>query len=113
IEEPEPIPGRRGGGKSSEAKLSHLIKAILRMKGFTEDDEDYLRNALNLLEEGILPKQTAKTILKSIKKETNHIKIYGMIRKHISDDFFAPAVTEPTRVGSGPREVILSEYLVK
>lgn len=112
IEEPELIPSRRGG-RSSEVKLTHIVKAILRMKGFTDDDEEYLRKVLNLLEEGILPKQTAKSILKHIGKETNHIKIYGIIRKNISDDFFAQGITEPIGASSGPREVILSEYLVQ
>jgi superfamily II DNA/RNA helicase len=104
---------KQKGGKSSEVKLIRIIKAIQKMKGFTEDDEGYLKKVLNLLEEGTLPKQTTKTIVKNIGKETSHLKIYGVIRKHIPDSFFAMPVTEQSAQSSGPREVILSEYLVK
>ena len=104
---------KQKGGKSSEMKLIRIIKAIQKMKGFTEDDEDYLKKALNLLEEGTLPKQTTKTIVKNIGKESNHLKIYGIIRKYIPDSFFTMSVTEQSAQSSGPREVILSEYLVK
>jgi len=104
---------KQKGSKSSEVKLIHIIKAIQKMKGFTEDDEDYLKKVLNLLEEGTLPKQTTKTIVKNIGKESNHLKIYGIIRKHIPDSFFAIPIAEQSAQSSGPREVILSEYLVK
>jgi len=104
---------KQKGGKSNETKLIRIIKAIQKMKGFTEDDEEYLKKALNLLEEGTLPKQTTKTIVKNIGKEPNHLKIYGIIRKHIPDNFFAVPVAEQSAQSSGPREVILSEYLVK
>jgi len=104
---------KQKGGRSSEVKLIRIIKAIQKMKGFTEDDEDYLKKTLNLLEEGTLPKQTTKTIVKNIGKESNHLKIYGIIRKHIPDNFFVMPVTEQSAQSSGPREVILSEYLCR
>jgi len=109
----EIIEFKQKGGKSSETKLIRIIKAILKMKGFTEDDEEYLKKVLNLLEEGTLPKQTTKTILQNIDKESNHLKIYGIIRKHIPDTFFAVPVAELAGQSSGPREVILSEYLIR
>lgn len=102
---------KQKGGKSSETKLIRIIKAIQKMKGFTEDDEEYLKKVLNLLEEGTLPKQTTKTIVKNIAKESNHLKIYGLIRKHIPDNFFAVPMAELIGQSSGPREVILSLYL--
>lgn len=108
----EIIEFKQKGGKSSEIKLIRIIKAILKMKGFTEDDEEYLKKVLNLLEEGTLPKQTTKTILKNIGKESNHLKIYGIIRKHIPDTFFAVPIAEQIDQSSSPREVILSEYLI-
>ncbi len=100
------------GGKSSDARLLNIIKAILKMKGFTEDDEDYLRKVLNLLEEGTLPKQTSKNIIKKLGKENSHLKIYGIIRSSIPESFFTAPISELPGQPSGPREVILSEYLV-
>lgn len=108
----EIIEPRQKGGKSSEAKLRGIIKAIQKTKGFTEDDDEYLKKVLNLLEEGILSKQTPKTVMKNIGKEMNPLKILGIIRKYTSDSFFAVPVTERTTHTSVPREVILSEYLI-
>jgi len=101
------------GGKSSDVRLHSIIKAILKMKGFTENDEDYLRKVLNLLEEGTLPKQTTKNIIKKLGKENNHLKIYAIIKKNIPDEFFIKPISELPGQTSGPREVILSEYLYK
>ena len=101
------------GGKSSEARLASIIKAILKMKGFTEDDEDYLKKVLNLLEEGSLPKQTTKNIIKKLEKENDHLKIYGIIKISIPEIFFTTPISELPGQMSGPREVILSEYLIK
>lgn len=101
------------GGKSSETKLIQFIKAILKKKGFTEDDEEYLKKVLTLLEDGTLPKQTTKTIVKNIGKESNHLKIYGIIRKNIPLTFFATPVAEFAGQSPSPREVILSEYLIR
>ena len=101
------------GGKSNDVRLQSIIKAILKMKGFTEDDEDYLKKVLNLLEEGTLPKQTAKNIINKIGKENNHLKIYAIIKKNIPDTFFKTPISELPGQTSGPREIILSEYLSK
>lgn len=100
------------GGTGSDTRLTQLIKAILKMKGFTEDDEDYLRKVLNLLEEGSLPKQTTKNVIKNLGKENNHLKIYGIIRRFIPETFFTTPITELPGQTLGPREVILSEYLI-
>ncbi|OYD17568.1 helicase [candidate division WOR-3 bacterium JGI_Cruoil_03_44_89] len=108
----EIIEPKQKGGRSSEAKLKGIIKAIQKTKGFTEDDDKYLKKVLNLLEEGILPKQTSKTIMKNIGKEMNPLKILSIIRKHTPDSLFAVPVTDRTSHTSGPREVILSEYLI-
>lgn len=101
------------GGKSSETKLIQFIKAILKKKGFTEDDEEYLKRVLTLLEDGTLPKQTTKTIVKNIGKESNYLKIYDIIRKNIPLSFFATPVAEFAGQSPSPREVILSEYLIR
>lgn len=111
IEDIQQVKTKRG--KSSEAKLTHIIKAILKMKGFTEDDEDYLRKVLILLEEGTLSKQTAKNIIKKLGKEVNHLKIYGIIKTNIPETFFTAPISDLPGQTYSPQEVILSEYLIK
>ena len=100
------------GGRSSETKLLQMIKAIKSFKGLTDEDEEYLGKAIKLIEEGSLPKQTAKTLVKEIGVETNPLKILAHIRRGIPKEFFTQHISETAAETSGPREVILSEYLI-
>jgi len=100
-------------GISSDAKLQKIIKAILNEKGFTEDEENYLKEVQKLIEEGTLAKQTTKNIMNKIGKENNHLKMYAVIKNNISETFFKTPISEVPGQTSGPREVILSEYLIK
>ncbi len=101
------------GSRSYESKLIHTIKAILGFKGFTEDDKDYLKKLLHVIEEGALPKQTAKTLVQSIDgKEIDPLKILAILRSGIPHEFFKEHISETAADTSGPREVILSEYLL-
>jgi hypothetical protein len=80
--------------------------------GYTEDDELYIRQVIKLIEEGGLPKQTTKTLQKKLSKGVNPIKILGILRKNIPSEFFKEPAAESAAQTAGPREVILSEYLV-
>lgn len=100
------------GGRSSDTKLLHTIKAIKSFKGLTDEDEEYLTKVIRLIEEGSLPKQTAKKIVKGTNGETNPLKILSIIRKGIPQEFFMQHVSVTAAETSGLREVILSEYLI-
>jgi hypothetical protein len=41
--------GRLRGGRSSEVKLKHIIKALLKLDDFTEDKKDYLKKCIIFL----------------------------------------------------------------
>jgi len=101
------------GSRSYESKLMHTIKAIQSFKGFTEDDEEYLIRLLTVVEEGALPKQTSKTLMQAINgKENDPLKILAILRSGIPHEFFKEHISETAADTSGPREVILSEYLL-
>ena len=100
------------GGRSREAKLTRIIKAIRNSKEFTDVDDDYLQRVLQLLEEGAIPKATIKRIVKKIERENNPLKILSVIRSSFSPDFFLRPLAKNAADISGPKEVILSEYLV-
>lgn len=101
------------GSRSYESKLMQTIKAIRSFKGFTEDDEEYLKKLLSVVEEGALPKQTAKKLMQGIGgKETDPLKILAILRSGIPQEFFKAHISETAAETSGPREVILSEYLL-
>lgn len=100
------------GGRSQEAKLVRIIKAIGKSKEFTDDDEDYLQDILRLLKEGGVAKATIKKIVKKIETEDNPLKILAIIRSSISPALFMGTLAKSAADISGPKEVILSEYLI-
>ncbi len=99
-------------GASNENKLIKFIKAIYKSPEFTEEDEDYLRNVLLLLKEGGIDKSTIKRLLKSIQKEINPLKALAKIKSGLPKELFYGTFVNGADI-SGPKEVILSEYLIK
>jgi len=100
------------GSRSSESKLKKIIKIVLKDPKITDEDEDYLQDVLNVLNEGGIVKPTMKRILKSIKDETDSIIILSKIKSGISPNVFRGTYAKNAVNISGPREVILSEYLI-
>ena len=110
-EEGEVLKG--SGGRSQEAKLNKTIKAIIKSPEFTEEDEEFLQEVLRLLKEGGIAKATIKRVLKEIEREINPLKILARVKSGIPSEFFQGTFIKNAADTSGPKEVILSEYLVK
>ena len=58
-------------GRDTSTQLLNILKAreVKDFKGYTEEDELYLRRVSSLLEEGALPKSTTKRLLNRISEE--------------------------------------------
>jgi hypothetical protein len=99
----------------NEAKFRKIVKAIISSKEFTDDDEEYLNQILELIKEGALPKTTIKKILAEVKGEGNPLKVLARIRAEITRDseFFQNTFVSYSGNINGPKEVILSEMLIK
>ena len=106
------------GGRDSATQVVRILKAaeIRHFKGYTEDDELYINQVIKELEEGGLPKQTSKTLLKKIQSElkngVNPLKILAVLRMNIPPEFLTRSGAQSSAKTFGPREVILSEYLI-
>jgi superfamily II DNA or RNA helicase len=106
------------GGRDSATQVLRILKTneISKFKGYTEDDEFYISRVIKELEEGGLPKQTSKTLLKEIdqelKKGINPLRILALLKKNIPAEFLQEPIAQSSAKTSGPREVILSEYFV-
>jgi predicted SAM-dependent methyltransferase len=87
-------------------------KQVKHCLAYTEDDEVYVQELTCLLEEGALPKQTTKTLVKALGGQTDPLKILGILKTNVPSAFFKDTVAESSAQTNGPREVILSEYLV-
>jgi len=104
----------RSGGKNDAYILKRLrAKEIRAYQGFTEDDEAYIQEVIQLLIDGALPRPTTKKVAEALKVEIEPLRVLGILRRDIPELFF-----QQTRARAGfnylsPREVILSSYLLE
>ncbi len=104
-------------GRDSAMQALRILKALRDLRQYTEDQEAYLNRVMNRLEEDALPKQTASAVLKALNTELRSgrpspLKVLAILRNNIPDEFLKSHITESAAHTSGPREVILSEYLI-
>ncbi|MBI2420764.1 MAG: helicase, partial [Candidatus Levybacteria bacterium] len=115
-EEAQEVQSKRG--RDSLVQVLKILKSkeIKHFKGFTDEDELYINNVIRILEEGALPKRTAKDLLKIINREFssdfNPLKLLSILKMSIPSEFFKETLAESSAQVAGPREVILSEYLI-
>jgi superfamily II DNA/RNA helicase len=100
--------------RSNELYILRRLRAaeIKRCKSFTDDDESFVYDVVQLLEDGALPKPTAKKVAAALKKEVEPLKVLGILRREIPKEFFLATRAEVSRHARSPREVILSSYIV-
>jgi superfamily II DNA/RNA helicase len=109
-----------GDGQPAQASRDTAAKLLTRLRtrevrnfpGYTEDDEEYVRQVTRLLEDGALPRPTLKKLAEAFKTEAHPLKLLGIMRRDIPPQFFQATRAEQVRHNFNPREVILSEYLV-
>jgi len=106
------------GGRDSAMQVLKILKAVFRdTRQLTEDQIDYYRKVMQQFEEGAMPKQTAKTVNKVLNKELkqgqpNPLKALALLQNNIPSEFLESHIAESAAHTFGPREVILSEYLI-
>jgi hypothetical protein len=102
-------------GSPSDAYISKRLKdkTVRRCPQFTEDDEEFVGKVIRLLEDGSLPKATAKKVAGALKKEIEPLKVLAVLRRHIKHEFFQTNPVAQASQSLAPREVILSSYLVQ
>lgn len=111
------------GGRDNVTKILRILrsKQIKNYQGFTEDDDQYVQKVIKLLEDGALPKQTTKNVAQALSlllnkekggDEVDPIKILIKIKTNIPEEFFTSHISHSSADVFGPREVILSEYLI-
>ena len=107
---------RQRSGHDSAANILRILKATLKnTQKLTDDQELYLKKVLTQLEEGGLPKQTAKQTLKALNALKNEIvnpfKVLAVLQTHIPTKLLEEHYAEQNPAVFGKREVILSLYL--
>jgi superfamily II DNA/RNA helicase len=104
------------GGRDTATQLIKYLRAIRDYRQFTDQQEEFLRKVMAQLLEGGLPRQTAKSALEEmrevVKQGANPLKMLAALQKNIPSEFLESHLSESAAKVGGPREVILSEYLV-
>jgi superfamily II DNA or RNA helicase len=103
-------------GRDSAASILRILKATMKnTQKLTEDQELYLKKVVTQLEEGGLPKQTAKqtmNALNALKNElVNPFKVLAVLQSNIPERLLEEHYAEQNPAVFGKREVILSLYL--
>jgi len=107
-----------GSGRDSASKLLKILKIIQKdLRQYTEEQGDYFKKVMNRLEEGALPKQTSKRILKEWNKlnstdKQKPLEIQALLQTNIPKELLKDHVIKESDSAQKPREVILSEYLI-
>jgi hypothetical protein len=107
---------RQKGGRDSAANILRILKATLKnTQKLTDDQELYLKKVLTQLEEGGLPKQTAKKTLNALNNLKNEIinpfKVLAVLQTNIPAKLLEGHYAEKNPAVFAKREVILSLYL--
>jgi superfamily II DNA/RNA helicase len=96
----------------NDAKMIKLLKALSKCPKFTEPQEDILEKMLELWQNGEIPANITKDILKLSKLETDPLQVFSEIYDRIPERYFAGRNQKKFEL-SGTKQVILSCYLKK
>jgi superfamily II DNA/RNA helicase len=107
------IPKHKGAANDAYILKRLKTKEIRRYHGFTDDDEIYIQQVIQLLTDGALPRPTTRKVAEALKKEIEPLKVLGILRRDISPLFFQATRAQQSERASTPREVILSSYLLE
>lgn len=101
-----------GTGRSNEYKLIKHLKVCLDDKSISDEDSDYIQDVIQLINGEMDANKTKKLTNAIVKaKVTNSEKIIGILKDNIEQDYFQKNPVNSADI-SGPKEVILSEYLI-
>lgn len=97
----------------NDAYILKRLKAkdIRKFQGFTDEDESYVRQVIDLLDDGALPRPTTKKVATALKKEAAPLRVLGILKRDIPREFFQATVADASRHAYSPREVILSSFI--
>ena len=108
--EEEVITTARVAVAGNDQKIVRYLKALLSVKGFTDEQEDKIKRMIEVWENGDIPANDTKNILKSIKNIDDPIQAYYQIEGQLDDKYFEGRKVVASKV-DGEKQVILSCYM--
>lgn len=104
---------------SNSDKLIKILASsgIRNCPAYTEDDEEYVELVIRELDRGGIPRNTVSKVKQSIQETPeiilNPLKLLSLLKMNISSRFLLDHNESVNTPWSGPKEVILSLYLLK
>lgn len=108
--EEEVITTAKVGIAGNDQKIIRYLRALLSVKGFTDEQEDKIKRMIQIWENGDVPANDTKNILKSIKNIEDPIQAYYKIEGQLDDKYFEGRKVVISKV-DGEKQVILSCYM--
>lgn len=108
----EVITKKKAAIRGNDAIIVKTLKAALVSGQLTDIQEDIAKRIIKAIENGDIPKNATKEIVKQIKTATNAVAAFAMIRDNI-DDTYLYERKDVVLPNEGKKEVILSCYMKK
>ena len=96
----------------NDAKIIKLLKALTRCQKFTEIQENVLQRMIELWQNGEIPANITKDILKLSQSESEELQLFSRIYNRIPERYFEGR-KEKRRISTGEKQVILSCHIVE
>ncbi|MBR3241388.1 MAG: helicase [Parasporobacterium sp.] len=97
--------------KGNEAQILKLLRALQRVKTFTDDQDATIKKLIKAYEEGNVAKAYSSNIVKELKTVDDPIESYYVIVNNIPESILKEKKTHTVKY-DGVTEIILSDYLV-
>ena len=97
--------------KGNEAQVLKTLRALQRVRTFTDIQDATIKKLIKAYEEGVVAKAYSSNIVKELKTVEDPIEKYFVIVNNIPDAVLKPKKEQNVR-HEGVTEIILSDYLI-
>lgn len=109
--EEEVITSSRPAVAGNDQKMVRILKALLRVKSFTDEQEEKIKRMIEAWENGDIPAADTKAILKEIKTISDGVQAFYKIESMVDDKYFEGRKRATNKIDGEKKEVILSCYM--
>lgn len=95
----------------NDQKMIRYLRALQSIKSFTDDQEEKIRRMIEIWENGDVPANDTKAILKEIKNVEDGVEAYYKIEGMLDDKYFEGRKQIENKADGEKKEVILSCYM--
>lgn len=108
----EVITTSRPAVAANDQKMIRYLRALLQtIRTFTDDEEEKIKRMIEIWENGDVPSNDTKNIIKSIKNVADGVEAYHKIVSQVDDKYFAGRKQVASRAEGEEKQVILSCYM--